>query len=72
MFLTHWIKSGCNKSRRKRTVKTSCQTQLDISESGENRFSSVTTDCAKNAEPEPHSDLHRDVGPVKGRMEEWG
>lgn len=48
MFLIHWIKSGCNKSRRKRTVKTfSCQTQLDISESGENRFNSVTTDCAK-------------------------
>lgn len=48
MFLIYWIKSGCNKSRRKRTVKTfSCQTQMDISESGENRFNSVTTDCEK-------------------------
>ena len=48
MILIHWIKSGCDKSRRKRMVKTfSCQTQLDISESGENRFNSVTTDCVK-------------------------
>ena len=48
MFVIHWIKSGCNKSRRKRTVKTvSCQTQLGISESDENRFNSVNTDCAK-------------------------
>ena len=48
MFIIHWIKSRCNKSRRKKTVKTfSCQTQLDISESDENRFNSVNTDCAK-------------------------